>query len=164
MPLGEQTRKNRWARPSLFTIVPADSANVPAGKARWALATVGVPRWSITITLAAEAKIEPVRNEIKHRVDLMLVDPDSTVRDMVRVRQVEYCLLERWDKSESQIESLSVDELWPEIMVNSLHYDTPEVWNDNLRRIDLLLRKSNLHRLRIGTSEEDILKTVNQLW
>jgi hypothetical protein len=114
--------------------------------------------------MAAEAKTEPVRNEIKHRVDLMRVDPASAVRQMIQVQRVEYCLLERWDKSESQIEPLSEDELWPEIIVNSLHYDTPEIWNDNLRRIDLLLRKANLHRLRIGTSEDEILKTVNQLW
>lgn len=114
--------------------------------------------------MAAEAKTEPVRNEVKHRVDLMRVDPESALRQMIQVNRVEYCLLERWDKSESHIELLSEDELWPEIMVNSLHYDTPELWNDNLHRIDLLLRKSNLHRLRIGTSEEEILKTVNQLW
>ena len=114
--------------------------------------------------MAAEAKTEPVRDEIKHRVDLGQMHPEATVRQMIQVRRVEYCLLERWDKAESQIESLSESELWPEIMVNSLHYDTPEIWNDNLRRIELLLHQSNLHRLRIGTSEEDILKTVNQLW
>jgi hypothetical protein len=114
--------------------------------------------------LATEAKTEPVRNEIKHRVDLMRVDPASAIRQMIQIHRVEYCLLERWDKSESQIEPLSEDDLWPEIMVNSLHYDTPELWNENLRRVDLLLRKANLHRLRIGTSEDEIIKTVNQLW
>jgi hypothetical protein len=59
---------------------------------------------------------------------------------------------------------LTESELWPEIMVNSLLYDTPELWNENLRKIELLLKKSNLHRLRIGTSEDEILKTVNSLW
>jgi hypothetical protein len=49
-------------------------------------------------------------------------------------------------------------------MVNSLHYDTPELWTENLRNVDLLLRKARLHRLRIGTSEAEILKTVNGLW
>jgi hypothetical protein len=77
---------------------------------------------------------------------------------------VEYCLLERWDRPESQIGPLSEEELWPEIMVNSLHYDTPEIWRENLHRVDLMLQKANLHRLRIGTSETEILKTVNQLW
>jgi hypothetical protein len=115
-------------------------------------------------TLAAEAKEEPVRNETKHRVDLMRVDPTLTRREMIRIRRVEFCLLERWDRSESKIESLSEDDLWPEIMLNSLHYDTPELWNENLRRVDLMLRKAKLHRLRIGTSEDEILKTVNQLW
>ena len=114
--------------------------------------------------LAAEAQTEPVRNETKHRVDLMRVDSALTRRDMIRIQRVEFCLLERWEKSESRIEPLSEDELWPEIMVNSLHYDTPELWNENLRRVDLLLRKANLHRLHIGTSEDEILKTVNQLW
>jgi hypothetical protein len=114
--------------------------------------------------LAAGAQAEAVRNETKHRVDLMRVDPALTRSEMIKVDQVEFCFLERWDKSESQLELLSEDELWPEIMVNSLHYDTRELWNENLQRIDLLLRKANLHRLRIGTSEDQILKTVNQLW
>jgi hypothetical protein len=114
--------------------------------------------------MAAESKTEHVRNEIKHRVDLLRVDPASAIRQMIQIRGVEYCLLERWDKSESQLEPLSEKELWPEIMLNSLHYDTPELWNENLRRVDLMIRKANLHRLRIGTSEDEILKTVNQLW
>jgi len=114
--------------------------------------------------LAAEAKEEPVRNETKHRVDLMRVDPALAHPEMIRIRRVEFCLLERWEKPESKIDSLSEDELWPELMVNSLHYDTPELWNENLRRVDLLLRKAALHRLHIGTSEEEIMRTVNQLW
>lgn len=114
--------------------------------------------------IAAGAKTEPVRNEIKHRVDLMRVDPASALRQMIPVHRVEYCLLERWAKSESKLEPLSEEELWPEIMVNSLHYDLPELWHENLRRVDLLIRKGNPHRLLIGTSEDEILKAVNQLW
>ena len=114
--------------------------------------------------LAAEAKAEPVRNEIKHRVNLMRVDSALAIRQMIQVDRVEYCLLERWDKFESKIEPLLEDELWPEIMVNSLHYDTRELWEENLRKVDLMLHKANLHRLHIGTSEDEILKTVNQLW
>jgi hypothetical protein len=114
--------------------------------------------------LAAKAEKEPVRNETKHRVDLTRVDPALSHREMIRIRHVEFCLLERWDRSESKIESLSEDELWPELMVNSLHYDTPELWNDNLRRVDMMLQKAALHRLHIGTSESEIIKTVNGLW
>jgi hypothetical protein len=114
--------------------------------------------------LVANAQKEAVRNETKHRVDLMRVDPALTRREMIQIQQVEFCLLERWDKFESQIEPLSEDELWSEIMVNSLHYDTPAPWNENFRRVDWMLSKANLHRLHIGTSEDEILKTVNQLW
>jgi hypothetical protein len=114
--------------------------------------------------LAAEAKTEPVRNETKHRLELDHLDPLLTCREMVPIGNVEYCLLERWDESRTQLEPLSQEELWPEIMVNSLHYDTPGLWNENLRRIKLLLEHASLHRLRIGTSENDILKTVAQLW
>ena len=114
--------------------------------------------------LAAQAEIEPVRNETKHRVELKQVDSRLAYPHMIRIRRVEYCLLERWDQSESQIESLSEEELWPEIMVNSLHYDTPELWYENLYRISLLLKHANLHRLRIGRSEERIIQTVNELW
>ena len=114
--------------------------------------------------LTAETQPEAVRNETKHRVDLTRVDPTLARRDMIRVPHVEFCLLERWDKPESKIEPLSVEKLWAEIMVNSLHYDTQELWNENLARVDLLLRRANTHRLHIGTSEADILKTVNQLW
>jgi hypothetical protein len=114
--------------------------------------------------LAAEAVDEPVRDETKHRVELDRVDAALTYREMLPIRRVEYCLLERWEKPESKIESLTEDQLWPEIMVNSLLYDTPDLWRENLRRIALLLKKSGLHRLQIGTSEDEILRTVNQLW
>jgi len=115
-------------------------------------------------TLAAEAEAEPVRNETKHRVELKRVDAAMAYPQMIQIRRVEFCLLERWDQSECKIESLSEDELWRAIMVNSLHYDTPELWNENLRHIELLLQHANLHRLRIGTSENEIIKTVNGLW
>ena len=114
--------------------------------------------------LAAQAETEAVRNETKHRVELKRVDPEMTYPQMIRIGRVEYCLLERWDRSESKIEPLSEDELWQEIMINSLHYDTPEMWTENLSRIGLLLKHANLHRLRIGTSESDIIRTVNGLW
>lgn len=114
--------------------------------------------------LAAEAELEPVRNEIKHRVELQRVDSALAYPRMIRIQHVEYCLLERWDKSESKIDSLAEDELWPAIMVNSFHYDTMELWHENLRKIDLLLKHASLHRLCIGTSEDEILKTVNELW
>ncbi|HET9588907.1 MAG TPA: hypothetical protein VFO91_08980 [Anaerolineales bacterium] len=114
--------------------------------------------------LAAEAQAEPVRDETKHRVDLMRVDPALTYGQMIRIRRVELCLLERWDRPESKLEPLLEEELWPEIMVNSLHYDTPGLWKENLRRIDRMLRHANLHRLRIGTSEDEIIRAVNRLW
>jgi hypothetical protein len=114
--------------------------------------------------LAAEAQTEPVRNETKHRVDLTRIDSRLTRSQMMQVERVEYCLLERWGRAESKIEPLTEEELWPEIMVNSLHYDTSELWNENLHRIERLLHKANLHRLRIGTSETGIIETVNQLW
>lgn len=114
--------------------------------------------------LAAETQPEAVRNETKHRVDLTRVDPALARREMIRVTHVEFCLLERWGRPESVIEPLSQEELWQEIMVNSLHYDTRELWEENLHRVNLLLRKANLHRLHIGTSEAEILRTVNQLW
>ena len=114
--------------------------------------------------LAAEAEAEPVRNETKHRVELKRVDAAMAYPHMIRIRRVEYCLLERWDKSQSNIEPLNEDELWQEIMVNSLHYDTQEMWTDNLHRIQSMLGHANLHRLKIGTSETEIINAVNSLW
>jgi hypothetical protein len=114
--------------------------------------------------LAAEAQDEHVRDEIKHRVELNRVNRELTFQEMIKINRVEYCLLERWNRTNSEIEPLAENDFWPEIMVNSLLYDVPELWNENLRKIELLLKKSNLHRLRIGTSENKILKTVNKLW
>ncbi len=114
--------------------------------------------------LAAGAKTEPVRDETKHRVELDRLDPGLTCLTMIPIRRVEYCLLDRWDETHSRVEPLREEELWPEIMVNSLHYDTPELWDENLRRINLLLEHASLHRLHIGTSENEILKTVDQVW
>jgi hypothetical protein len=113
---------------------------------------------------AAEAEEEHVRNETKHRVDLKRMSPEMACNEMIQIRRVEFCLLERWKKSESKTEPLTREDLWPEIMVNSLHYNKPEIWHENLRKIDLLLERAHLHRLRIGTSENEILNTVNKLW
>ena len=38
--------------------------------------------------MAAETKTEPVRNEIKHRVDLMRADPESVRQQMIRIQRV----------------------------------------------------------------------------
>ena len=114
--------------------------------------------------LAAQAKTEPVRDETKHRVELSQVEPALTRREMIQVGRVEFCQLERWDRSESKVEPLAEEELWEAIMVNSLHYDTQELWEENLRKIDLLLRQAKVHRLLIGTSKAEIIRAVNGLW
>ena len=114
--------------------------------------------------LAAEAQAEPVRNETKYRVDLKRVDSALAHPNLIRIRRVEYCLLERWNKSESKIEQLAEADLWREILTNSLHFDTQEMWVGNLRRIELMLKHASLHRLQIGTSEDEIVKIVNSLW
>jgi hypothetical protein len=114
--------------------------------------------------LAARAQKEPVRSETKHRIDLKRTNPEMTHDRMIQISHVEYCLLERWDRSESRVQTLSEEELWPEIMVNSLHYDSSELWIQNLRCIEKMLKYARLHRLRIGSSEAEIIKTVNGLW
>ncbi len=114
--------------------------------------------------LAAKAQPEPVRDETKHRLELDRLDPERTCREMLPVDKVEFCLLERWAESATQIEALSRDDVWHEIMLNSLHFDTPELWYGNLRQIRSLLEHARLHRLRIGTSEAEIIRTVDGLW
>jgi len=114
--------------------------------------------------LAAEAQEEPVRNETKHRVELNRIDPEMSHPQMIQIQRVEYCLLERWDNPKTKIEPLSEEELWPKIMVNSLHYDTPDLWEENLRRIESMLSIARLHRLRIGSSEDGIINTMGGLW
>ena len=52
-PSGTKTWKKRWARPSLFTRLPEDSAKVAAGKTSPALELVSFKRWSIAITFLA---------------------------------------------------------------------------------------------------------------
>lgn len=114
--------------------------------------------------LAVQAEEEPVRGETKHKVELKRVDEAMAYPQLIRIRRVEYCLLERWNNPESRIDPLTEDELWREIMVNSLHYDTQEMWTENLRRIASMLRYATIHRLRIGTSEAGIIQVVNSLW
>lgn len=114
--------------------------------------------------LAAQSEAEAVRGETKYRVELKRVDPSMAASSMIRIRKVEYCLLERWGETGSTVGSLTEDELWREIMVNSLHYDTPELWEQNLRGIAAMVRRASLHRLRIGTAETGIIHAVNSLW
>ncbi len=113
---------------------------------------------------AALADPEPVRGEIKQRVELDNIDPSLTIREMIQVGRVEFCLLERWNETHSAIEPLAPAAIWPKIMMNSLHYDKPALWQENLSRIDLLLQHSRLHILRIGSIENSILETVQKLW
>jgi hypothetical protein len=114
--------------------------------------------------LSGLSRPEPVRDETKHMVELERVHPSLAVLDMIRVTRVKFCLLTRGTQARSELQPLTADELWPEIMVNSLHYGRHEIWQDNLRRIALLVDKAELQRLRIGTSEEDILQTVHRMW
>jgi hypothetical protein len=114
--------------------------------------------------LAEKAEAEAVRDETKYRVALDGLPAGSGYREMIPVRRIEYCLLERWEESASRVEPLTEEELWPTVMVHSLHYDTAALWRENLRRIGMLLEHSNLHRLRVGSSQAGMLAALDALW
>jgi hypothetical protein len=104
-----------------------------------------------------------VRDETKYTLDLRLFDRALIRETAVSPQQITLCLLARHDAPETLITAVTPQQLHEAIIRNSLFYDTPEIWQRNLARLQLLLDKAAVHQLTIGTNPEEIIKTVDTL-
>jgi hypothetical protein len=79
-------------------------------------------------------------------------------------QQVTLCLLARHDAPETLVTAVTRQQLHEAVMLNSLFYDTPAIWQRNLAQLQPFLDKAAAHQLTIGTNPEGIIQAVNKLW
>lgn len=109
-------------------------------------------------------KSEAVRDETKYTVDLRQFDRKLVRETAVRPRHLTLCLLARHDAPETKVEPISPQALHEAIILNSLFYDTPEIWQRNLAQLEPLLEQAAVHQLIIGTNPEAIIQAVANFW
>lgn len=113
--------------------------------------------------LAAFLESEPVRWETKFRLDLHRVDPALVYDDVIRPERVVLCLLSRNGGDKSALSPASTAEVLETAMVNSLFFDSADVWRKNFEQIEGLVQAADCYRLAIGTDEADIIRVVDGL-
>ena len=103
---------------------------------------------------------EQVRDETKYVLDLRQLNPSLVCEHAVYPTHIDLCLLKRNGQPETSIQKATLEETWEAIMLNSLHYDNPDAWEENLRLIEPLVKRAGLYHLGIGTSEEGIVEAI----
>ena len=74
------------------------------------------------------------------------------------------CLLDRGSGANSHLEVVSRADVVDAVMLNSLFYDTEDVWYRNLQMIQRLLDRANCYRLVIGSDAVGVVEAVAALW
>lgn len=97
---------------------------------------------------------EPVRGELKYRLDLRAFAPERVQESVVRVLDVELYLLGLHDGEGSYLEPAGAAEVWQALMANSLYYDTPASWGSNLAQLERLVARAQCRRLWAGRDPE----------
>ena len=145
---------------SMVFVVPNDGRLVgfPIGKIK--LRADMVPHFP---QLHALLETEAVRDETKYALDLRRYDEGLVRATAVDSQNVTLCLLTRHDAPETLVTAVSPEQLEEAVMLNSLFYDTPEIWQGNLTQLEGVVGKTALFQLTIGTNPIEIIKTVNGL-
>jgi hypothetical protein len=113
--------------------------------------------------LATHLKSEPVRREMKFRLDLGLIDPHFVQDGVIRPEKVVLCLLSRGNRPATTWSPAAHSEALESAMVNSLFYDRPTGWKQNFERIEQLVNRADCFHLDLGTEVEGIISAVNEL-
>lgn len=145
---------------SMVFVVPDNGqlAGFPVGKIK--LRADMVPHFP---QLHPLLETEAVRDETKYTLDLRQFDGALVRATAVPPQQVTLCLLGRHDAPETSVAPVAPQQLHEAVMLNSLFYDTPEIWQRNLAQLQPLLDKAAAHTLTIGTNPEGIIQAVNNL-
>jgi hypothetical protein len=106
---------------------------------------------------------EAVRDETKYTLDLRKFDGALVRATAVPPQQVTLCLLARHDAPETLVTPVTRQQLHEAVILNSLFYDTPAIWQHNLAQLQPLLDKAAAHQLTVGTNPEEIIQVVNDL-
>lgn len=103
---------------------------------------------------------EQVRDETKYVLDLHQLNPSLVCHHAVYPTHIDLCLLKRIGQPETFIQEATFEETWEVIMLNSLHYDNSDVWEENLRLIEPLVKRARLFHLEIGTEGDGIVEAI----
>ncbi len=109
------------------------------------------------------AATEQVRGETKHTVDVRAYDKTLICESAIIPARIDLCLLSRGEGPATRIEPVVADEILPAVMVNSLHYDRPDVWEANLQLILQMLGRARCYRLEVGADADGIIQAVGAL-
>ena len=106
---------------------------------------------------------EQVRDETKFVLDLRRLDPGLVCEGAVFPTAVDWCLLARTDGPQTTLRPATEAEAWEAIMVNSLHYDDRELWEENLREIEPLVRLARFWHLELGRNGKDVVEVIQKI-
>ena len=107
---------------------------------------------------------EPVRDELKYRLDLGRVGEERVQREGISAENLTLILLNRHDQTASQTRPAAADAVWAAVMRNSLYYDTPAVWQRNLTALAPLIARTRAYHLTLGRDEARLLDAVEALF
>ena len=83
--------------------------------------------------------------------------------DGISPAEIDLCLLSRSEDGDSHLQPATYDTILDAVMVNSIFYDTPQVWKRNLSLIHRLLRRAQFYQLAIGVETDGIVEKLERL-
>jgi hypothetical protein len=107
---------------------------------------------------------EPVRGEVKYAADLRQLDPALVHETAVEPSAVHLGLLARVDQPATHLRPASISEVIEKVMANSLFYDTPGVWQQNLASIRPLVEQARCYHLQAGNDPVGLVAAIDGLW
>jgi hypothetical protein len=107
---------------------------------------------------------EIVRAETKYVLDLRRLDSQRVCERAIYPQEIKLCLLSRNGNGATELVPASEEQLWEAILQNSLHYDVPAVWEQNLALVERLVERACAYRLSAGDDLPGLLAAVESLW
>ncbi len=105
---------------------------------------------------------EQVRRD-KIALDIREIAPALSCDGGISPAEIDLCLLSRSEDRDSHLQPATYDTILDAVMVNSIFYDTPQVWKRDLSLIHLLLRRAQFYQLAIGVETDDIVEKLERL-
>jgi hypothetical protein len=107
---------------------------------------------------------EEVRGETKFNLNLRQLDPALVQAEAIRPTVIDVCLLTRHAEPETIVKPATAAEFIDTAMQNSLHYDGPEAWRNNVALINQLAGTARCHHLVAGTDPAKLVAAARGLW
>jgi hypothetical protein len=103
---------------------------------------------------------EVVRAELKYSLSVEEMAAELVQKTAVCPTQFHLYLLARHEAAETVREAVTEAAVWQAVMMNSLYYDTAEVWQQNLAQLKPLVDRARPYRLTVGSELDSLLTAV----